>query len=561
MRKQFTPVLLFLSLIIILFSCKKTDSIRDEAPPPVDRFFSAPSNSPKEIKAIAQALKKQNDQFNYLSSITKRAGYPRWDKARIANYDKGTITARGSEEASGEFVYIPFVKDSDNYVNALLAVKMDGSDTVYRMIYATNYKAFGYDTSDHSKWSARDVFNIFTSFDYSVFGHTKFWVKDTNLFKPESDSSYVIVTRVSNTTQSSSARASIYTVAECTAYTVCTYPGAGPGPGGGEGGSPSGGGPLIARMAGCTTYDYCTVYSYGDVGGSGVTGTSDGTGGSGGSGWYSGGGSGPCAGSTPVERTARVQIASSCGGWVPVTTDPVPTSNDPCAKRAEIASRQANQTIANINSGIKNFILNNINSTIEAGAEHNLKSLSNTNDFVNISTRSSNQSNTFVSNFTWNPTNGYTVGVSHGHNPASAPSPADVIWMYGNLTSPDLVTSGTSGIDYYKSHVSVTAVTLGNTYVISPSSWPALQTAYNEYQNSNYTENGIEKNTKSELYGIYGARYKATHPAANDEVASIYALLVMYGNAIHLFKALPGSNTYEVMTLDANGNVITKICN
>src|SRR5689334_15649173 len=114
MRKLFTPIFLFLSLFIILFSCKKTDAVQDETTLPVDKFFSVDLNAPKEIKAIAKALDKQNDQYNYLSSITKRAGYPRWDKARIANFDKGTLTARGGEEVSGEVVYIPFARDSDN---------------------------------------------------------------------------------------------------------------------------------------------------------------------------------------------------------------------------------------------------------------------------------------------------------------------------------------------------------------------------------------------------------------------------------------------------------------
>jgi len=164
MKKLFIPCCLFLSLLITFFSCKKTDSVNDGPMPLVDRFFTVPPGTSSEIKLVAKSLEKQNNQYHYLSSITKRAGYPRWDKAVIANFDKGTITARGSEEASGEIVYIPFVKDSDNYVNSLLTVKMDAADTIYRMLYAFNYRAFGYDTSDHDKWNARDVFNMFTSF-------------------------------------------------------------------------------------------------------------------------------------------------------------------------------------------------------------------------------------------------------------------------------------------------------------------------------------------------------------------------------------------------------------
>jgi hypothetical protein len=320
MRKLFTPTFLIFSLIIVLFSCKKTDSVQDGAPP-VDRFFSVPSNAPKEIKAVAKALKKQNDQYNYLSSITKRAGYPRWDKAMIANFDKGTIAARGSEEAGGEIVYIPFVKDSDNYVNSLLAVKMDPADTIYRMLYAFSYRAFGYDTSDHTKWNARDVFNIFTSFDHSVFGHTKFWVRDTNLFKPRNDSSHVIVTRINDANSRSTARASVYTLDRCGTVTVCSNPGPAPAPAP----SPK---PALARLTDdCSTLEICTTFYYGggsDGTGStgGWTGTGDGTGGggSGGTGWYGEPiGSTTCA-SAAVQRNSFIEPTGGCpSGWIPVT--------------------------------------------------------------------------------------------------------------------------------------------------------------------------------------------------------------------------------------------------
>lgn len=564
LSRLLTP-LLFSLFIVGYLACKKTDSFQNKPEIPPDRFFSVSSNAPKEIKLIADAIKKQNDKYNYLSSITKRSGYPRWDKARIANFDKGSLTGRGADEVSGEVVYVPFVRDSDNYVNSLLMVKIDATDTIFRMVHDYSYKVFGYDTTDHSKWNARDVFNLFTSFDYSVFGHTKFWVKDTNLFKPENDSSYVIATRVNGSSHRKSARVSLYAVEECVTWEICTYPGAGPtGPDGSDPTPPGGGtsGGFVRAMGNCSYLDICTTYYY-DDGGGGSTGTGDGTGGGGGTGWY--GGSNPCTGSTPtaVPRLSNVAPDDGCGsGWTPVTNNlPQPTS-DPCLERAEIASQEANQTISNINSAIRSYILNNINSTTESGAEHNLKSLSNTNDFMNVPTRSNSQSHTFVPNFTWNPTNGFTIGVSHGHNPPAAPSPADVVWMYGNLSDPDLNSSGPNGIDYYKGHISVTALTLNNTYVIRPSSWLELQKAYNSYSKSFYQDaNGVWQNTKDQLYGLYSAQYKATHGGATDEDASIYALLYMYGTTINLFKASTGSNAYEVMTLDANGNVTVKTCN
>jgi hypothetical protein len=189
------------------------------------------------------------------------------------------------------------------------------------MLYAFNYRAFGYDTSDHTKWNARDVFNMFTSFDHSIFGHTKFWVRDTNLFKPKNDSSHIIVTRTSNATSQSTARASVYTLQTCGTVTVCSNPGPAPEPAP----SPK---PALARLTDdCSTVEICTTFYYGggsDGTGStgGWTGTGDGTdgGGSGGTGWYGEPTSSVTCASAAVQRNSFIEPTGLCpSGWVPVS--------------------------------------------------------------------------------------------------------------------------------------------------------------------------------------------------------------------------------------------------
>lgn len=297
------------------------------------------------------------------------------------------MTGREADEVSGEVVYVPFVRDSDNYVNSLLMVKMDVTDTIFRMVHDYSYKAFSYDTTNHSKWNARDVFNLFTSFDYSVFGHTKFWVKDTNLFKPENDSSYVIATRVNGSSHRKSARVSLYAVEECVTWEICTYPGAGPtGPDGSDPTPPGGGtsGGVVRAMNNCSYLDICSTYYYDDGGGGGgTTGTGDGTGGSGGTGWY--GGSNPCTGSTPtaVPRLSNVAPGDGCGsGWEPVPTPTPPPSSDPCSSTDRSSGAMATLQYMVLKSTVSQFapfdlsktdqpeqyfVVNNINSTYVPG--------------------------------------------------------------------------------------------------------------------------------------------------------------------------------------------------
>lgn len=324
--KRFLHLLGFIFLcLLVFFACKKIDQPKpslSKNTSPIDRFFTAPADAPDEIKAIAKALKLQNDRHGYLSDVVKKAGYPVWDKARIVNLSNEEVTGKSMNAGDSEIVYIPFVLDSANYVNSLLAVKMDQSDTVFRMLYASNYRKFGYDTTNHSKWSARDVFNIFASFEYSVFGHEKFLILDSNLFKPQNDSLAVIATRTNSSSTQRSAKASTYAVEECGTWQVCSFQTEDF---------------LVAKATSdpCMYIKICTTYYYGGDSGSsgsdtgGWIGTGNGSGdpaggtggggtGGGSSGWYAGGGN-PCLRVTVTQKTSVPTPVDGCGsGWVPV---------------------------------------------------------------------------------------------------------------------------------------------------------------------------------------------------------------------------------------------------
>jgi len=183
------------------------------------------------------------------------------------------------------------------------------------MLYKRNYRHFGYDTADHTKWNARDVFHLFSGFDYTVFGHTKFLIKDDSLFKRKTDSSYVQLTLLPNP---SNGKISSMSYLECETFMYCDIV--------------LGNGMVrTASGADCWNIDICTLYSGGGGGGGdtgsgdtggGWTGTGNGTGDSGsggggsGDGWYGGGGDpNPCGPPAPLRTTS---IAPDCGGWTPV---------------------------------------------------------------------------------------------------------------------------------------------------------------------------------------------------------------------------------------------------
>ena len=104
MRKLFLPFFFFLFSIVLFFACRKTEQTPEarqqiaKATDQYDRFFTVPASSSTEVKAIAEAVKKQNAKHNFLASVIKNAGYPVWDKAKLVNFDNGTISGKSSSD-------------------------------------------------------------------------------------------------------------------------------------------------------------------------------------------------------------------------------------------------------------------------------------------------------------------------------------------------------------------------------------------------------------------------------------------------------------------------------
>ena len=337
------------------------------------RFFTLPDSTAPVVKAISQSIEKQNEKHQFLETIVQRTGYPLWSKAKIVSLTKGTITGREASGADGEVVYIPFVKDSANHVGGVLAVKLNASDTTYRMLYDFKYAAFGFDTTNKKGWNARDIFNLFASFDNSVFGHSKFLIKDHRLFGSRKDSGTVIATLQPKQSGSTiNGREQLYAVQLCATYQVC---------------DPSWGSVVrTTNLDGpCSYYNVCTTYYFDFGGGSGSVGTGDGTGnpsggGSGGggsnsgdSGWYNN----PCDGSGILGgRTAVALPCDNGSGWVPV-----PVVHDLNWYMAQppytidytgLASYPCTQGIVTSVVGLQNSTINLIENVFSQSTKYNL---------------------------------------------------------------------------------------------------------------------------------------------------------------------------------------------
>jgi hypothetical protein len=214
---------------------------------------------------------------------------------------------------------------------------------------------------------------------------------------------------------------------------------------------------------------------------------------------------------------------------------------------------------------IQNSIISNQNNLIQSstntyqkeyGVEQNLTTFppGTTPVYKNITVRTDNSSNSFTPNFTWDSTNGYTIGVSHGHPLGGAPSPADLIYAYGKLNDPNLVAGGQVAIDYFKANFSITVVATKNgitdTYVVKIKDWTALATLYNTYKSNPSAANTAWQNEGS-------AYMQANSSASYGEVTS-YASVKLYGNAVTILKKDSGTTKLVPLKIDSSNNKIVK---
>lgn len=232
---------------------------------------------------------------------------------------------------------------------------------------------------------------------------------------------------------------------------------------------------------------------------------------------------------------------------------PLPYPKDPCLEKAKVSSKAANPVKAASNNDLLNK-LNDPNPAISAneyGAENKLTTQSGS-YYNNVPTRSYGVPGSFTPNFTWNSTDGYTIGTGHNHPAGMAPSPADVLWMHSMTANAQLNAAGPVGMQTFKDNASITAVTKNGNYVVTVRDWDALKYIY---QDNSATE---------ATYQAKAAEYGRANPSSTFVERSEYALLSLFGNSINLYKAPPGSTNYSPLQLSSTSTttptVATKTC-
>ncbi len=179
-----------LSIIFTLNSCKKFYSVEDNISTVIKQedFFKVPATTDSKVKAVADYLSTQNNRLNFVEKTITQVGFPVWDKIMYRQGRVG-IASRGGGEKAPDVYYIPFVRENENYVNALMVVHAGQEDTVFSWRCDWQYQNLS-----RGQTAATDTAgmyaSLFLNMNNFVFGHTQFELTDTSLFSYNGKASY-----------------------------------------------------------------------------------------------------------------------------------------------------------------------------------------------------------------------------------------------------------------------------------------------------------------------------------------------------------------------------------
>jgi hypothetical protein len=309
--------LFLVATVLIWAACRKTDSKpgTNEQAPSVNetRFFSEHRSANQQVEAITQWVKQQNDKQNFVTQTIKQIGYPRWDKVLITNSPKKG--GRGAEDSS-LLVYVPFVRDSQNYVNASMVIRTSSADTSFSYLCDWQYAQLSNTVTGISD-SAEQFAIFFMVLDKRVMGHTRFTISDTGLFRNATHKANYV--KLIDTTGVGGRGNLLIPVESCQTATVyfndCPYQGNANVP---QCNGPNG----CDNCPLCTSelqYDYCWIDYIDDGSGGGNTGGTTGGGGSGSGGTPP---TSPCPTTTTGNRGSTYENCRP--GWVPIIDNPPP---------------------------------------------------------------------------------------------------------------------------------------------------------------------------------------------------------------------------------------------
>lgn len=226
--------------MLVYASCRKTDSKIEQTTNTggtliENKFFTDHRSADPKENALVEFLKRVNSKTPFVETTVKQIGYPRWDKAiklsNIVTVSKlktngttGVNTANTS--VNYDTYYVPFVRDSQNYVNASMIIKASVSDTSIGYLCDWQYlnKTHG---SPNVDTTAEKHALFFMMLDNRTLGYKDFTITDPGLFPSlvsRSGKKTIGLTNKTNSASSGQRNSDLVNMEVCYDYYTCGAP-------------------------------------------------------------------------------------------------------------------------------------------------------------------------------------------------------------------------------------------------------------------------------------------------------------------------------------------------
>ncbi len=190
---------LILAGLVMYVSCRKMDRLENQRPEQdvTTRFFTDHPPIDPNVQVLADLIRSKNEQSHFVNKIVQTVGYPRWNSVMSYSSADGHSgnTSRTGTNDSLDLYFIPFVRDTQQIVNACLIIKARGRDTSYKWLCDWQYK-----DSAYTGLSRRNTAALLMLIDAEVFGQQrKYLVSDTTLFDSRTSPARINGTSILNT--------------------------------------------------------------------------------------------------------------------------------------------------------------------------------------------------------------------------------------------------------------------------------------------------------------------------------------------------------------------------
>jgi hypothetical protein len=244
--------------------------------------------------------------------------------------------------------------------------------------------------------------------------------------------------------------------------------------------------------------------------------------------------------------------SAECGGDVGCRgcDDELASTEAICDGLARMKAQARIQRIKSITESMESY---NSNFTDEYGSEVNLSSPNNDTLFMSPNFVTDNLPDQVSLGFSWNSSEGYTVGWLHDHPAGTPPDLADLFAMAQSYYDPELVNAGSSAQQFYKDHVTTTVLTTDYTYKVTVKDWDLFL----KYNNDFYKDH---EDDITSAYQVLASSYQQAN-GSTERDALMHTLLQYYSTFFNIYRAETGTTNFKAMKLDSNGNITEVNCN